>query len=241
MKIVVASDFHLDHTTHGVPRFWEIVDAFEATVDRAIEEEAAAYVFAGDLCDPDSGACVFRCVDAVERGATRLADRGIVSIWVAGNHDVIEDGTGCTTLTPMRALADSKRYGDHVFVAEVPSRVVVANQMNVIALPFTATSYAYDVEERLRELTSATVRERTVVVAHLNVPGVVPGEETTDMPRGREVWLPVDLAKERAKVVINGHYHRQHRTDSGVWIPGSLARLTFGEEGNRPGFLVVEV
>ncbi len=247
MKVIIASDFHLDHSTQGVSRYEEIREGLEQTVDKAIEEEAAAYVFAGDLCDPDAGSCVFRCVAAIVSAAVRLADRGIYSIWLAGNHDVIEDGTGCTTLTPLRALSDCERLNGKVQVIEQPSRVEITargapNDVRyVLGLPFAATSHAYDVSAIIDELAPKENREKTMIVGHLNVPGVVPGEETTDMPRGREVWLPTDLAHERAKIVVNGHYHRQHRTETGVWIPGSLARLTFGEEGNAPGYLMVEL
>lgn len=244
MKVVVSSDWHPDVTTHGVPRFREVKEAVHHTVDVAIEEGAGLYLFAGDLCDPDAGSVVFRCVELALEVAARLAEANILSAWIAGNHDVIEDGSGDTTLSPLRALA---LMTDRVKLYEKPGalrtkqlRAERNEDVSVIALPFTATSHGYDVESAIRELKAGTgTRESTVVVAHLNVPGVVPGEETTDMPRGREIVLPVELAREHAKYVINGHYHRQQLTESGVWIPGSVARFTFGEEGHQPSFLVL--
>ncbi len=234
MKVIAVSDWHLDHTTHGVSRFEELRELVNRTVDVAIEEGAQAYVFAGDLCDPDSGSVVFRCLAAAIEAADRLSSRAIDSIWVAGNHDVIEDGTGDTTLSPMRSL------GECVHVCELPS-VVRIGKIDFVVLPFTATSRGYDVESTFLHLVGDTPKERLVSVSHLSVPGVEPGEETKEMPRGREVVLPVDVVTARAGLVINGHYHRQQRTKDGVWIPGSLARLTFCEERHDPGYLVVEV
>jgi DNA repair exonuclease SbcCD nuclease subunit len=238
MKIVVSSDWHLDHVTHGVARFAELRDAAHHTVDVAIAEGAEAYVFAGDLCDPDSGSCVFRAVQVAIEVAQRLKARKIQSIWVAGNHDVIEDGSGDTTLSPMRALGcDDPGSCAWAFVVEQPRVIELMTRKTILCLPFAATSHGYDVEKFVK----ATAPGNILSVSHLNVPGVIPGEETTEMPRGREVLLPTELVKTKANLVLNGHYHRQQMTADGVWIPGSLARLTFGEEGNLPGFLVMEV
>lgn len=239
MKVVASSDWHVDWNTHGVSRFQEVKEAAHRTVDRAVEEGADLYVFAGDLCDPDTGSSVFRCVELAIDVATRLASRGIASAWIAGNHDVIEDGSGDTTLSPLRAL---ENLGHLVKVFERPGSIERAGG-RVIALPFAATSHGYDVEAAIASISELrdVPKEKTIIVGHLNIQGVVPGEETTEMPRGREVWLPVEAAKRVARHVVSGHYHRRQRTKDGVWIIGSLARLTFGEEGNEPSFLILEV
>lgn len=238
MKLVVTSDWHLDHVTHGIARHVELAKLVGKVVERTIEEQADAFLFLGDLCNPDAGSSVFRCVEVALSAATWLAARHVPSIWLAGNHDVIEDGTGDTTLSPLRGLGDGL-----VHVIERPGFVQVCGRTGtpktVMCLPFTATSHPYIVEDFVK--TAPAERENVVSISHLNVPGVIPGEETTEMPRGREVILPTELVRERAKFVLNGHYHRQQRTLSGVWIPGSLARLTFCEEAHEPGFLVLEV
>lgn len=243
MKIVCTSDWHGDWVTHGVPRFEEIREAVHYSADVAIEEGAGAYVFAGDLCDPDTGSSVFKVIALAVEVARRLAERNIRSFWVAGNHDVIEDGTGNTTLTPLAHLRDER-----VCVFERPGVGVARHRIDVdeyrniafFGLPFAATSHAYDVEDEVRTRKLGDRRD-VVVVAHLTVPGVAPGEETTDMARGREVVLPTEACLEKGATVINGHYHRRQRTKEGVWIPGSLARLTFNEEGHHPSFLVLDV
>jgi DNA repair exonuclease SbcCD nuclease subunit len=242
-KGVVSSDWHGDFTTHGVDRFSEIETAAHRTVDVAIEENADFYAFLGDLCDPDSGSCVFRVAKLALDVALRLRSARIPSIWLAGNHDVIESGRGDSSLTPMRALEE--QLDDFVYVAERPKGIQI-DHLYVACLPFTASSHPYDPEKALGLLMKdADERGRDVksrvVIGHLNVPGVIPGEETTEMPRGREVVFPSVMATKGADLVMHGHYHRKQKTNDGIWIPGSLARLTFGEESHEPGYLVVNV
>lgn len=244
MKVVISSDWHPDHVTHGVSRFAEVRDAAHATVDRAIEEGAGLYVFCGDLCNPDRGSSVFRCVELAIEIAMRLSLKNIKSAWIAGNHDVIEDGTGDTTLSPMRAFASASRA---VRVFERPGVFRVdgrdpTDDVDLIALPFSATSHAYDVEAAIVDAAARPNADprKTIIASHLNIAGVLPGEESAEMARGREIWLPVETATKAAKHVVNGHYHRRQRTKDGVWIPGSLACFTFGEEGNQPSFLVLD-
>ena len=227
MKIVCSSDWHLDHVTAGVPRFEEIAAAVDQAVAHAITTKADMFIFAGDLCDPDSGVSVFRCVQKAFEAAIRLSDANIRSIWVAGNHDIIEDGSGDTTLSPLKAI------GRDVHVADRPGVI-----WNVLALPFVSALAPYDPAAEAKRLIALHCPQ--VVVGHLNVPGIIPGEETHEMPRGREVIFPV---KETAGIPLklHGHYHRQQVTPEGIHIPGSLARLTFGEEAHTPGFLVFEV
>ena len=76
------------------------------------------------------------------------------------------------------------------------------------------------------------------------LPGIHPGSETEDMPRGREVLFPGEQTRG-AVARMNGHYHARQTHGLGdggpdVIIPGSLARLGFGEESNEPGFLLVD-
>jgi len=235
-----VSDLHLDAVTMGVPRFPELEQALAHTVQVAAQQKVDAYVFLGDLCDPDSGPTVFKCVELAIRTARCLADAyGIRSYWLAGNHDVIEDGSGLTTLGPIRPA-----LGSHGMVIEHPTSWAL-DGATFVALPFTATSHAYDPAKFLADhLPTGAHGGPYVVLSHLNVPGIIPGEETTEMPRGRDITLPLELLARPDVLVLQGHYHRQqvHRHMGAVVnVCGSLARLTHGEEEHTPGYLLCEV
>lgn len=236
MKVLITSDWHLDHCSLGHARFDELQRAVHETVQTAIEEMCTHYFFLGDLCDPDRGVSVFQCVDVAIRAALILSKAGIESHWLAGNHDVIEDGSGTTTLTPMRGLMTLETAGCPIVVHEKPGHFELHEGWELLTLPFTSTSHTYDPETWVD---IAGDNRKLIVIGHLSVPGVIPGEETHEMPRGRDVVFPRDAFRERTKEthLFNGHYHRQ-QVHNGVHIPGSLARLTFGEEKHEPGFLI---
>jgi DNA repair exonuclease SbcCD nuclease subunit len=224
VRYLFISDLHLDARTAGVPRFEELSDSLELTCEQAAVLKVDQIVFAGDLCDPGMGA--HRCVAR----AIRFAEQAPVpSIWVTGNHDVVEDGTGASTLDPIGAAGYS-----------VISQPDVTCSGEVLWLPFTARALAYDpsaIVEQTAEFGSGV----RLVVGHLNLKGITPGSETTSMPRGREVFWPVDKIKAclPQALAIGGHYHKA-QFYKGVEIIGSSARLNFAEEDSEPRLLVAD-
>ncbi len=239
MRIVVSSDWHGDVSTLGVSRLPEVRRAVMQSVQHAIDVRADAYLCLGDVSDPDNGGVTLQAIALAVEVAVRLRTRGIMSIFVAGNHDATEDGTGVTVLSPLAALGDPL-----VHVAERPRLVRVAGAA-ILCLPYAAASCPYDPDMQARVLLANVSAATPVVVAsHLTVlPGVSFGDEA-DMPRGRELLFPIG-ATNRAVLRLQGHWHRRQTVDVGsgapVEIPGSLARLVHGEESNEPRFLDVEV
>lgn len=237
LRILTCSDWHADWSTRGVDRFDDVARAVEQTVKEAVDRKVDLYAMTGDLCDPDSGSSVFRCVALALDAARELRSRGIMSFWVAGNHDVIEDGRGRTTLEPLCSLGSCAGLTGVFEKAES----FVWRSTRFLTLPYTARSCAYDPAAAAAAAVKESSELPLVVLGHLHVPGVIPGEETAEMPRGREVLFPVEQLRGKARLMINGHYHRRQTTPDGIEIPGSLVRLTFAEEGNDPGFIVSEV
>lgn len=250
MKVLITSDWHLDWTTAGMNRFDDVFAAVNDTVQVAKRLKVDAFIFTGDLTNPDSLRAHAASEVAVLVAATLWNDHGIMSRWVVGNHDVVESGS--PTRLPLHTLA-SVRALEHAFgstcvrVYDAPT-VERFGDLAIVALPFVPRSHAYDPAEFVREvgvgLGMPEVEEgaSVLVLSHLNIEGIESGSETTDMPRGREVFLPLADIRKRwpDAVIVNGHYHKR-QTFNGVQIPGSLERLTFGEEANEPGFLIVEV
>lgn len=246
MKIIVSGDWHLDWSTAGLPRFDDGRAAVEVVLEAARREGAELFVFLGDLTNPES-VRAHRAVGVAVDVATRLwFGAGIASRWLVGNHDVIEDGSGCSSLEPLRALAEALPRGREssdqgIKVYDRPT-VETFRGKRLLALPFTPRSHAYDPTTVALEVWSNSRDQVAAVFGHLNVEGLEPGSEVADMPRGREVVLPVsklDSYWPTARV-FNGHYHRRQLFGR-VHVPGSLQRLTFGEEQNSPGYLIAEV
>jgi hypothetical protein len=74
------------------------------------------------------------------------------------------------------------------------------------------------------------------------VEGIASGSETEEMPRGRDVFWPIEAIKKVAPkaLQLNGHYHTR-QVFKGIHHCGSLARLTHAEEGNTPAFSVYDL
>lgn len=252
MKILVTGDWHLDARTAGFDRFEDLRAAVSWTVDIADREHVDLYVMLGDLCDPDTTRS-HRSIGLACETAASLADRGIAQVWIAGNHDVIEDGSGSTTMAALAGwsgLRCFRRDEPMMIVAEAPTRIirfpndtVDDSSIDLVFLPFTARVNAYDPTEFINGIELSKHCRKVLVFGHLNVIGADDGSETEDFPRGREVVFPTDtlLAKWGDKCLLfNGHYHRR-QVVRGVRMPGALGRLGFGEVGNPAGVLIVEV
>lgn len=217
--------------------------AFDASVATAVklkeEGHAVRYVFAGDLLTNDPTLdLAFRCVGQARWVARALHAGGIDSYWVAGNHDVFEDGYGTTALDLLHQCAPG---------VTVCSRPGWYEDGELLLLPFPTSAKKYDpayvCESNAEEFGEST----RIVVGHLGIEGIGAGSETTDFPRGRDdVFLPLEQLFGRYKNarVFNGHYHKRqvHRSPWGsVQVIGSLVNLTRAEIGNPQGHLVVGV
>lgn len=232
MKLVACSDLHLDAVTHGIRRFDEVANALMQTVDFAISQRADAWACLGDVCDPDSGPVVFRCVEVLQRAVLKLWSNNIPSVLIAGNHDVVESSEGTTTLSPLRALSG---YHDGIYVVERPRTFKVRGKFDVACFPFTAAALPYGPKEH-----AESIPEGALVLSHLNLEGITPGSEVADMARGRDVFLPIDeVMARKPAAVLNGHIHKA-QVYKGVRVVGAPARFTFGEESHVPTFAVVD-
>ena len=246
MRIVASGDWHLDHVTQGVDRYEDVVAAARQIVKHATKHpKCDAFLFLGDLADPDDPIRALRAYWLAEEVAESFNANGIPSIWISGNHCPFTDGSGQTILHGLR-------HGAYVFEHPV---LHLHFGMNVVALPFTAASHPYDPAAFVRDCVKRLDEGKrwnlpTVVMSHLMVPGAQPGEETKEIPRGREVVLPHEeigkmLGRGDGRVfVTQGHYHRAQRimlSGVEVLVAGAIAKLAFGEEENTPSFLDLEI
>lgn len=239
IRILHTGDWHGDKSLLGVSRYDEVERAVEQTVRTAIDQKVDLYVHTGDICDPDDGPKLIQSQCLVMHAARELADAGVSSCWLAGNHDVCEDGSGLTSISVLRHLHPL------VFTYETPFVTLFGDlRLTFVALPYVARSSAeaYSPGWKLQGLEG--LDGRVLVATHLMVPGAQIGDETTEMARGRDIEFPWDRIRPEW-TAIAGHYHRRQviRSSTGkkVHVCGSLARLSFGEERNEPSFQILEI
>lgn len=87
MKILMTGDLHMGR---GSSKFAELepqtaIDCWQAIVDEAIERSVDLVLLSGDVVDRRN--CYFESYMPLQTGIARLADNGIMTIAVAGNHD----------------------------------------------------------------------------------------------------------------------------------------------------------
>lgn len=236
MKVIITGDWHADAQIAGRRRVDEVAAAVRAVVARAVEldeaGEAVGVVVLGDMSDPDSPRC-WSALAVVAEAMRALDDNEIPSLWLTGNHDVVDDGHGSHCLQPLAPLL---RSGDVVGVPGI--HFLGPWRDGVLCLPYTPRDRTYDPRVVVPELAQRCAEEGvrvSAVVGHLMIEGIGPGSESDEFARGKDVFLPLEelAACFPGVPVFNGHYHRR-QTYRGVEIPGSLVRLTLGEISNRP-------
>ena len=235
MKFIVTSDWHLDMSSGGMPRFDDITNVLNEIVDVAITEKIDIFFFLGDLTNPESIRS-HRSVAKAVNISNFLKHNRIASIWLTGNHDTCENSESDHTLMALKHINDS------CFVLDKPD-FCNNDGCCVVALPFTARCNDYNPIEFVKTANLHNPRNNPVIViGHLNIEGISPGSETVDHPRGRNVFLPIDDIRNRwpDALVFNGHYHKSQVFNT-VHIPGSVVPLTFGEEKNKCGYIIGEV
>lgn len=257
---IVSSDWHGDWVSHGIRRFREIDRAVEKTVDAVSRKSAGGsrgegvYCMLGDLANPDNGPATIRAIGLAVRVASFLSTAHIHSFWVSGNHDVFEDSSGESTLSPIERIG-----GPFVHVFQRPGVACIDTRegpCTVIGLPYPAATAPYDPSEldleKMLDAAGYALGGPIMVLGHLtNIPGVPKGEESSEMARGRDVTFPVESVGALRKLmsraelhVFNGHFHRRTTVtfpNFTLEIPGALARLTFGEERHTPSFLAADI
>lgn len=222
MRAVVVSDLHVNAKTAGFERMGDVEEALTKAVDHAIVSRVDRFIMLGDLADPDSPS-IIRSIVLAQKFAAILDVHGIPSVWVAGNHDVLEDGYGTTVLDPLR---------DMCTVVTQPGMVG-----DVLVFPYTPMVHHYTPEVIL----DAQEKAPKLILSHLMLEGISIGSESEEFARGRDLFLPIDKIRARWPdvLILNGHYHRR-QTYRGIEIPGDLCRLTRAEANHEPCFLTVE-
>lgn len=245
MRILVSSDWHLDAVTAGLPRFDELTERIDEIVERVVDEMMVdLFLNLGDLCDPDP-LHAHRCIAYAAAKASNLNARKIPNAWLVGNHDVMEDGDGTSTLSAITGWADGGS-AEHTFVFDEPSWRSFGDVL-LVALPYVPRAKNYNPDQVIDDIAEAVEDDgykHILVIGHLTVAGARMASETFDMPRGRDIVYPVESIRRRwgkRATMLNGHYHRGQTTPSGVIIPGALARLAFDEADNDPGFMLLDL
>lgn len=191
----------------------------------------------------------------------RLADAGIPTVLLVGNHDQYGQGQGGNSLAIYRALGVSgfivgdrlethriETRGGPVQVTTLPwlSRSALLAQQESLALE--GEILAHQLLQRLRLALEGEIRTLqpgipAILLAHVMVETARYGAER-HLSVGRGFTVPLSLlARPAYQYVALGHVHRHQVLcrDPLMLYPGSIERVDFGEEKEEKGCVLVEV
>ncbi|GAA3552404.1 exonuclease SbcCD subunit D [Nonomuraea rosea] len=261
MKILHTADWHVGKVLKGRPRIEEHRAVLRELYTAARTHDVDAVIVAGDLFDttaptPEAQSLVLNALMAL-----RGDGRDVVVL--AGNHDnpqlleVYRPVLGKLGLHVVGAfrrpdaggtLAFTARSGEPVRLAVLPflSHRYVVRAAEV--LTGTAAEHNRDYAARISELMGALTegfQSDTVnlVTTHGTLPGGAFGGGEREAQSIFSYYFEPTAFPPTTQYAALGHLHRRQQIPGPcpIWYSGSPIAVDFGEEGNTPGALLIEV
>ncbi|PZT73739.1 MULTISPECIES: exonuclease SbcCD subunit D [unclassified Streptomyces] len=251
MRILHTSDWHLGRSFHRV----SLLDAQAAYLDHLVdtvrEHEVDAVVVAGDVYDravpPLSAVRLFD--DALHR----LADAGVPTVMISGNHDSARRlgvGAGLIGRAGIHLRTDPAHCGTPVVLPDAHGDVAF------YGLPYLEPALAKDVlkagragheavltaaMDRVRaDLAGRPATTRSVVLAHAFVAGGEASDSERDITVGGVAAVPAGVF-DGVDYVALGHLHGCQSVTDRVRYSGSPLAYSFSEATHRKTMWLIDL
>jgi exonuclease SbcD len=232
MRLAHIADTHLGYRRWHYAkdgrnvRELDVYRVFDEAVDRIIELEVDAVVHAGDLFDSyyPSTQALSVALDAL----ARLRDAGIPVVVIAGNHSTPRHHGAAHVFGLL------ERFGVKAIWRE--PEVVRIGGLAISAIPHHPDSDV--LRARIQAATPDPGADANVIVMHVGVeplPGAGSGEVAAVElgPEALEYCQGFDY-------VALGHNHPHAQPSPSSCYPGSLERLTFADDAEQKGFVLLD-
>jgi len=240
LQVLLTADNHLDISAamYGPKRFERKEDfarCFEATVEYALKEKPDIYLICGDLYDSVVPRNPPRSL--MMRHFRALAEKGIKVFLISGHHDTarsLEQGA-----SPLSLYGDS---GYARFFSDFLQPQSSAFEKSGLKVQVSGVSFNPNLS--LNEDPLASVRfekpkgDVNIFMLHYPIEGFK-GVYSLTEPTVRVSHLPRGY-----QLVAAGHIHRHQKNTFGetlVIYPGSTERVSFLEEGEKKGFVWLDL
>ncbi|WP_328316222.1 exonuclease SbcCD subunit D [Streptomyces sp. NBC_00388] len=251
MRLLHTSDWHLGRSFHRVG----LLDAQAAYLDHLVatvrEREVDAVLVAGDVYD--RAVPPLAAVELFDRALHRLADAGVATVMISGNHDSARRlgvGAGLIRLAGIHLRTDpagcatpvilSDRHGD-VALYGLPylEPALVRDELKAARTGHEAVLTA--AMDRVRaDLAGRTPGTRSVVLAHAFVAGGEPSDSERDITVGGVSAVPAGVFSGVDYVAL-GHLHGSQRLTERVRYSGSPLAYSFSEASHRKTMWLVDL
>jgi len=242
--------------------------SLEQAIDRALSEPVDLVLFAGDAYKRNNPSPTEQ--RELVKHFCRLADAGIPTVMISGNHDIPVMHGKASSIDIFRRLRPGMIHicVNQPTVGDNPPFVVKTKNgpIAVCCLPYLSPSFLRNVEPykdlKSEELHIAcqeyyhdvitAMPERIpsetprILLAHLSLHGALLGGYRGSLLMSEEVQLPpMELASAGYDYVALGHIHRYQNLSPmpnvPVVYPGSIDRVDFGEAEESKGFVIARI
>ncbi|MCM2577383.1 exonuclease SbcCD subunit D [Streptomyces meridianus] len=251
MRILHTSDWHLGRSFHRV----NMLPAQAAFIDHLVEtvrsRRVDAVLVAGDVYD--RAVPPLAAVELYDDALHRLADLGVPTVMISGNHDSARrlgvgaglferagihlrtDPAGCST--PV-VLADD--HGDVVLYG-LPYLEPALAREKLGAARVSHTAVLSAAMDRVRaDLADRPADTRSVVLAHAFVSGGAGSDSERDITVGGVAAVPPEVF-DGVDYAALGHLHGCQSITGRVRYSGSPLAYSFSEAGHRKSMWLVEL
>ncbi|MFJ7021988.1 exonuclease SbcCD subunit D [Streptomyces sp. NPDC101117] len=251
MRLLHTSDWHLGRAFHRVNMLGAQTEFIGHLVTTAREREVDAVLVSGDVYD--RAVPPLAAVELFDDALHRLADLGVPTVMISGNHDSARRlGVGAGLMG---------RAGIHLRTdpATCATPVVLTDDFGDVAfygLPYLEPALVKDgfgVEKAGHEaVLAAAMRQvradlatrapgtRSVVLAHAFVTGGEPSDSERDITVGGVAAVPAGVF-DGVDYVALGHLHGCQTLSERVRYSGSPLPYSFSEAGHRKSMWLVDL
>ncbi|WP_406461144.1 exonuclease SbcCD subunit D [Streptomyces sp. NBC_00111] len=251
MRILHTSDWHLGRSFHRVP----MLDAQAAFLDHLVrtvrEHEADVVVVAGDVYD--RAVPPLSAVQLFDDALHRLADAGVPTVMISGNHDSARRlgvGAGLIARAGIHLRTDPDDCATPVVLPDAGGDVAF------YGLPYLEPALVRDslgaskagheavltaAMDRVRaDLATRQDGTRSVVLAHAFVAGGEPSDSERDITVGGVAAVPAGVF-DGVDYVALGHLHGCQTVTERVRYSGSPLAYSFSEHAHRKTMWLIDL
>ncbi|MFJ1747142.1 exonuclease SbcCD subunit D [Streptomyces sp. NPDC088116] len=251
MRILHTSDWHLGRSFHRV----SLLDAQAAFLDHLVDtvraREVDAVVVAGDVYD--RAVPPLAAVELFDRALHRLAEAGVPTVMISGNHDSARRlgvGAGLIGRAGIHLRTDPAHCGTPVLLCDAHGEVAFYGlpylEPALVRDEFKASKAGHEAVlgaamDRVRaDLAGRDEGTRSVVLAHAFVAGGAPSESERDITVGGVASVPAGVF-DGVDYVALGHLHGSQALTERVRYAGSPLAYSFSETTHRKTMWLVDL
>ncbi|QES51259.1 exonuclease SbcCD subunit D [Streptomyces venezuelae] len=251
MRFLHTSDWHLGRSFHRVG----LLDAQAAFIDHLIdtvrEQAVDAVLVAGDIYD--RAVPPLPAVELYDRALHRLADLGVPTVMISGNHDSARRlgvGAGLIGRAGIHLRTDPAGCADPVLLADGHGDVAFYGlpylEPALVKDAFAAEKAGHEAVlgaamDRVRaDLAGRPPGTRSVVLAHAFVTGGQPSDSERDITVGGVEAVPAAVF-DGVDYAALGHLHGCQTITERVRYSGSPLAYSFSEAGHRKSMWLIEL